>query len=214
MVSAFKLYKEYEGEPILEDVTLEFYPKESVAITGVSGSGKSTLLHILSTFLPPTSGTIKLFNKEIYSLSDEEILDIRRNKIGVIFQDHYLFRGFSTKENLQISSMLTGGKIDYEILELFKIENTLNKQITELSGGQKQRVSIARVLQKRPKIIFADEPTGNLDKKNALNVMNALFEYVKIDSATLIFATHDMELAKMCDRIYKIEHKSAKRWSL
>jgi len=214
VISTLALCKEYEGELILENIELELLPKESVAITGVSGSGKSTLLHILSTFLPPTSGTIKLFGKDIYTLSDEEILDIRRNKIGVIFQDHYLFRGFSTKENLQISSMLTGGEIDYEILKLFRIENTINKQITELSGGQKQRVSIARVLQKRPKIIFADEPTGNLDKENALNVMNALFEYVKINSATLIFATHDMELAKMCDKTYKIEQKTAKRWSL
>lgn len=214
MISTLELCKEYEGELILENINLEFFPKESIAITGVSGSGKSTLLHILSTFLAPTSGTVRLFGNDVYSLSDKEILDIRRNKIGVIFQDHYLFRGFSTKENLRLSSMLTGGEIDYEILKLFKIENTINKQITELSGGQKQRVSIARVLQKKPKIIFADEPTGNLDKENALNVMSALFEYVNRHSATLVFATHDIELAKMCDKAYRIEQKSAKRWSL
>jgi len=209
VVEALELCKEYEGETVLENVNLTALPKERVAITGVSGSGKSTLLHLLSTFLTPTSGSVKLFNEDIYYLKDKQILDIRRNKIGVIFQDHYLFRGFTTKENMLISSLLCHHELDIEILKLLGIEKTINQQITELSGGQRQRVSIARVLLKKPKIIFADEPTGNLDKENAINVMNALFDYVERFEGVLIFATHDLELASMCNSVYKIENKTA-----
>lgn len=213
MLEALAVSKSYEGSHVLENISLCANPQESIAITGVSGSGKSTLLHILSTFLPPSGGEVKLFGENIYQQKDTKILETRRNKIGVVFQDHYLFKGFSTRENLEVSAILTGEKIDYAILELFGIQQTVDQQIGELSGGQKQRVSIARVLQKKPKLIFADEPTGNLDEKNAKMVMEAIFRYIKTYDAALIFATHDMELAKLCDKTYKIHNNTLETWS-
>lgn len=213
MIRAVSIGKSYDYT-VLDSISLEVNKKESLSITGVSGSGKSTLLHILSTFLKPTSGSVALEGRDIYSLSDKKILQIRRKDIGIIFQDHYLFRGFSARENLEVAAKLSNEKIDEEILEIFDIKDVIDQQVGELSGGQRQRVSIARVLQKRPKYIFADEPTGNLDKKNAINVMNALSEYIKSRGACMVFATHDMELAKKCDFCYKIEEKQAKQWSL
>lgn len=213
MLEALAVSKDYEGASILENISLTANPRESIAITGISGSGKSTLLHMLSSFLPPSSGEVKLFGQNIYAQKNTQILKTRRYKVGVIFQDHYLFKGFSTKENLEVSAILADQPIDYAILELFGIEKTVDQPIGELSGGQKQRVSIARVLQKKPKLIFADEPTGNLDEKNAKMVMEAIFQYIKHHDAALIFATHDMDLAKLCDKTYRIHNNTLESWS-
>ena len=123
----------------------------------------------------------------------------------IIFQSHYLFRGFSVLENLKVASILTNQKIDMELLEKFGISGLLKQQISELSGGQQQRLSIARVLQKRPKIIFADEPTGNLDKNTSTKVMEVVFDYLAKYHAAMLIATHDMEIAKMCNRIFYLK---------
>ena len=190
--------------PLFEDVHLTLNKQESIAVVGVSGSGKSTLLHILSTFLKPKSGIVKLFGKDIYSLDEREVLDIRRFRIGIIFQSHYLFKGLSAKENLEISSIISKRDQDKQLIKKFKIDTVLEQHITELSGGQQQRVSIARVLAKKPKIIFADEPTGNLDKKTADDVMDTIFEYLQDSDAAMFLVTHDLELAKKCDRVYEL----------
>ncbi len=191
--------------PLFFDVKLSLSKKESIAVLGVSGSGKSSLLHILSTLLKPNSGKVYIDSKDIYSLKDDELLKLRREDIGIIFQSHYLFNGFSAYENIELSSILTDKKIDINLLKLFDIENILDKKVTELSGGQQQRVSIARILTKEPKIVFADEPTGNLDRQSAKNVMSAIFEYIYDNSAALFLVTHDEDLAKRCDKIYRLK---------
>jgi len=193
---------------LFENVDLTLNPKESIAIVGVSGSGKSTLLHILSTLLKPNSGKVYLFEKDIYNIKPKEVLKIRRELIGIIFQSHYLFKGFSAYENIMVASLLAKEKIDEELIKKFGIEKVINKKVTELSGGEQQRVSIARILTKKPKIIFADEPTGNLDKKTANEVMDKVFEYIYTNGAALFLVTHDMELARRCNKVYRLESKS------
>ena len=177
--------------PILENVSLELKAGETLSVMGVSGSGKSTLLHILSGFQKPQSGEVMILGNDIYSLSADKLLALRRNDIGIIFQSHYLFSGFNAQENLEVASLLSGEKIDHELLSLFGILEILPQNIGTLSGGQQQRLSIARILTKRPKVIFADEPTGNLDRETAFSVMQLLFDYVALTQSLLVFATHD-----------------------
>lgn len=196
--------------PLFKNINLDIKEKESIAIIGSSGSGKSTLLNILSSLLKPTSGTVVFKNKDIYSLKQDKLLKIRREDFGIVFQAHYLFRGFSAIENLQIATLLSKEKIDNRLLEQLDIIHVLNQGVGELSGGQQQRLSIARILMKKPNIIFADEPTGNLDKKTANIVMNTLFEYIKNNNAALVLVTHEDDLAFKCDRVFKLEDLSLK----
>lgn len=193
--------------PLFENINLSLYEKQSVAIIGSSGCGKSTLLNILSTLLKPLSGDVYFDKKSIYSLKSSEILKIRREFFGIIFQSHYLFRGFSAKENLEISSILSSGDIDEDLLKLLHIDFVINQSVGTLSGGQQQRLSIARILTKKPKIIFADEPTGNLDTQNANIVFDALFKYINDVQGALVLVTHEMNLASRCDRIFSIENQ-------
>ena len=193
---------------LFEEVNLTIQAQESIAIIGRSGSGKSTLLHILSTFLKPDKGTIKIFGKELYTQKESSIEALRRYDVGIIFQFHYLFKGMSALENISVASMLSGEEIDEDILEKLQIKNLMKQKISELSGGQQQRVSIARVLSKKPKIIFADEPTGNLDKETASLVMDVLLDYVKLNDAGLLLVTHDESMAKRCAKTYLLENKN------
>jgi len=190
--------------PLFSNVSLSLNQKESIAVLGISGSGKSSLLHILSTLLVPNHGKVYIDGKNIYELNENKLLSLRRNDVGVIFQSHYLFNGFSAYENIELSSVLTGKKIDNELLSILNIDNVLNKKVTELSGGQQQRVSIARVLVKKPKLIFADEPTGNLDRKSAEDVIDTIFRYIYEQNSALFLVTHDEELAKKCDSVYRL----------
>jgi len=196
---------------LFKNLSINVKPKEKVAITGVSGSGKSTLLHILSTFQKPNLGKVFLFGKDIYSLKEKDLIEIRKKEIGIIFQFHYLFNGFSALDNLEVAALLAETEIDKNLLKRLKIENVIHQNIQTLSGGQQQRVSIARVLTKKPKIIFADEPTGNLDRETAFEVMDILDEYCNKHNASLVMVTHDDEIAKKCDTIYKLEFKSLHR---
>ncbi len=191
---------------LFENINLTLEKKESIAIIGVSGSGKSTLLNILSSLLAPKSGEIIFDKNSIYKIKKKELLNIRREDFGIIFQAHYLFRGFSAKDNLEIAKLLSDNYIDKELLKKLNIDFVINQGVGELSGGQQQRLSIARVLTKKPKIIFADEPTGNLDKDTAQIVMNTLHEYIKQNDAGMILVTHENELAMQCDRVYKLEN--------
>lgn len=189
------------------NVNLSLYSGESSAIVGRSGSGKSTLLHICSTFIKPDEGSVTLFGEDIYSRSDDAIEAVRRYEIGIIFQFHYLFKGMTAMENVEIAAMLSGEPIDENIFEKLEIADVMGQKIGELSGGQQQRVSIARVLSKKPRIIFADEPTGNLDNETAALVMDVLFDYVREHDAALMLVTHDMQLAARCDHLYRLEAK-------
>lgn len=203
MLKALNLTHKFDYT-LFNDINLDIKPATTTAIMGVSGSGKSTILHILSTLLPPYSGEVIYNNKSLYQLSNIELLKIRRYDFGIIFQAHYLFKGFNGFENIELATILSGQKIDPKLLEALKIDKVVNQKIGELSGGQQQRVSIARVLAKKPKIIFADEPTGNLDQATAKEVMGVIFDYVRNNKAALVLVTHDDDLAKLCDDGYQL----------
>lgn len=190
--------------PLFEGLNLKLYEGDCIAIQGSSGCGKSTLLHILSSLLKPKKGRVFVQDADLYALSEAKRLKIRRHLFGIIFQMHYLFKGFSALENIELASVLSGGELDESLLERLGIYELLGTKIGKLSGGQQQRVSIARVLCKKPKVIFADEATGNLDFENAQNVIHILKSYAKENGAILLFVTHDNTLAKMCDKTYKI----------
>jgi putative ABC transport system ATP-binding protein len=192
---------------LFENVNFDLKEQESIAIVGRSGSGKSTLLHIFSSFIRPNVGEVELLGKELYVLKEEEIEEIRRNKLGIVFQAHYLFKGMKAIENLEIATLLSSQTIDDELLEALEIKETMEQKIGELSGGQQQRISIARVLSKKPKIIFADEPTGNLDKETATLVMKVLLDYIKKHNAGLVLVTHDESMAKLCNKSYRLENR-------
>jgi len=190
--------------PLFKDISLSLYKGETIAIIGVSGSGKSTLLNIFSTLLIPNKGEVYYNNKNILNLSKNEQLEVRRNDFGIIFQAHYLFRGFNADENLKISELLSGNETDDNLLDSLNIKHVMKQGIGELSGGQQQRLSCARVLVKKPNVIFADEPTGNLDNQTAKEMIDVLFDYVKNNDAGLIMVTHENEIANKCDKVYKL----------
>lgn len=190
---------------LYENIHLQVDSRQSVAILGVSGSGKSTLLANLSTMLKPHNGSVEILGQDIYALTEAQRLELLRTKLGIIFQAHYLFRGFSALENLQVGAILAKQPIDMQLLERFGIAHTLEQNSADLSGGQQQRLSIARVLMKQPTIIFADEPTGNLDKATAHSVMDALLAYIASKNGALIIATHDESIAAKCSTIYRIQ---------
>jgi putative ABC transport system ATP-binding protein len=194
--------------PLFIESNFAIKPAQSAAIVGRSGSGKSTLLHIFSTFMKPNEGNVTLLGKDLYSQSDKSIEALRRYDVGIIFQFHYLFKGMSALENIGVATMLSGEQIDNEILKRLKIDHLMNHKTSELSGGEQQCVSIARVLSKKPRIIFADEPTGNLDKETAELVMDVLTSYIKEADAALVLVTHDENMAARCDKIYLLENQS------
>ena len=195
---------------LFNNVTLSLYARKSAAIVGRSGSGKSTLLHIFSTFIKPDSGEVTLFGKALYAQSAASIEALRRYEIGIIFQFHYLFKGMSAMENIEVATILSGEEVDPLLLEKLEISHVMEQKIGELSGGQQQRVSIARVLSKKPRIIFADEPTGNLDTQTAALVMDVLTAYIRDNNAALLLVTHDETIAQRCDTLYKLADEQLK----
>lgn len=206
LIEARELKHSFDYE-LFDNVNITLANKQSIAIVGKSGSGKSTLLHILSTFAIQDSGFVAIMGKDIKTLSKNEIDSIRRYDLGIIFQFHHLFKGMNAIDNINIATNLSNQNIDEGIFEKLEIASNLNQKTSELSGGQQQRISIARVLAKKPKIIFADEPTGNLDKETAHLVMRVLLDYVRENDAGLILVTHDKEIAKLCDNVYLLEDR-------
>ncbi len=193
--------------PLFSDVNISLNSSESLAIIGISGSGKSTLLHILSSLLEPKEGDIELFGKKIYELKQKELISLRRHDIGLIYQAHYLLKGFSAYENLEVASILASQEIDETLLKELGVNHVVNQKVTELSGGQQQRISIARVLTKKPRLIFADEPTGNLDTQTASDVMRIFYDYIKENESAMVLVTHDEVLAYECDHVYRLENQ-------
>lgn len=192
----------YKKDKALENINLEIKSGEFIAIIGESGSGKSTLLSVLSTLLKPTSGDIVYENINYKDIKN--IDDFRRQNIGFIFQFHYLINYLTVKENINLANEKASKDEIFDLLKLLGIENLINKYPDEISGGQRQRVAIARALINNPKVIFADEPTGNLDSKNSLNVFE-LFSELSKKGTTIIVATHDKELAKLANKIYEVK---------
>jgi len=203
LLNATNLSHDFEY-PLFTDINLSLNAHESMAIIGASGSGKSTLLHILSSLLEPKEGSVELFDKNIYALKKDALVNMRRDDIGMVFQSHYLFKGFSAYENLEVAAKLSHTTIEESVLEGLGIDDIIHQKVTELSGGQQQRVSIARVLTKKPRLIFADEPTGNLDSETAVDVMDLFAKYIQSHDAAMVLVTHEKSLAMQCDHVYKL----------
>jgi len=204
LVEAIELSQSFDY-PLYSSISLSIQSGDSLSVVGRSGSGKSTLLHTLATFLKPDNGIAKIFDKDIYTQSDKEIEAIRRDQMGIIFQGHYLFKGMTGRENVRLASLLSDQNVDDELLRKLEIEDVIDQKIGDLSGGQQQRVSIARVLSKKPRIVFADEPTGNLDNQTATLVMDVLLEYIQEHDGALFLVTHDVGLASRCKDSYMLE---------
>ena len=202
MIKVSNLTHYYNKDLALKNINLEIQKGEFVAIIGESGSGKSTLLSILSTLLKPTSGDIVYENTNYKDIKN--IDEFRKNNIGFIFQFHYLINYLSVKENILLANEKATNEEIYNLLKSLHIENLIDKYPNEISGGQRQRVAIARALINNPKVIFADEPTGNLDSKNSLNVFE-LFKNLTQKGTTIIVATHDKELASLANKIYEVK---------
>lgn len=188
---------------------IEIQQGEFVAIVGKSGSGKSTLLHMLGGLDTPTSGSVQMKGKDIFSLKEEELAIFRRRKIGFIFQSFNLVSSINVWENIVLPLGLDGREPDQQfvtdIIETLQIENKINNLPGTLSGGQQQRVAIARALVSKPDIILADEPTGNLDSKTSDEVIGLLKMSVQKYGQTLVMITHDEDIAQVADRILVIE---------
>jgi putative ABC transport system ATP-binding protein len=206
LLSATNIAHSFDYE-LFSNIDFSLQEQQSIAIVGRSGSGKSTLMHIFSSFIKPNEGKVTLLDTNIYQLNEQSIEALRRNDLGIIFQAHYLFKGMTALMNVEIATLLSNQTIDNTLLEQLEIKELMHQKIGELSGGQQQRVSIARVLSKKPKVIFADEPTGNLDKETAKLVMEVLLDYIKREDAGLILVTHDEEMAKLCDQSFRLEQQ-------
>ena len=197
------------GVKALDGVNLSMEDGEFVAIVGTSGSGKSTLLHMLGGLDRPTSGTVTVSGKEIFSLKDDELTIFRRRKIGFIFQSYNLVPVLNVYANIVLPIELDGGKADKahidSIIETLGLSQKINSLPGQLSGGQQQRVAIARALATKPAIILADEPTGNLDSKTSLDVLGLLKITSDKFKQTIVMITHNEEIAQMADRIIRIE---------
>lgn len=192
----------------VDGVSLKIEDGKFTAIIGTSGSGKSTLLHCMAGVDKPTDGTVILDGKNIYDYNDEELSEIRRKKFGFIFQSFNLIPVINVYDNIILPILLDGSKPDEEyinsIIKAVGLEEQIKKFPNELSGGQQQRVAIARALSNKPAIIFADEPTGNLDSKTTQDVMSLLKNTVKEFNRTLLMITHDQSIADSADRIITI----------
>jgi len=193
----------------LDGVDLTVENGEFVAIVGTSGSGKSTLLHMLGGLDRPTSGTVTVDGKEIFSLQDEELTIFRRRKIGFVFQNYNLVPVLNVYDNIVLPIQLDGNEPDKsyvdKIIKTLGLESKINNLPNNLSGGQQQRVAIARALAAKSAIILADEPTGNLDSKTSLDVMGLLKVTSQQFKQTIVMITHNEEIAQMADRIIRIE---------
>ena len=193
----------------LDGVNLSVDSGEFVAIVGTSGSGKSTLLHMLGGLDRPTSGSVIVDGKDIFSLKDEALTIFRRRKIGFVFQSYNLVPVLNARENIVLPIPLDGRQVDEDFLD--KIVNTLGleKKLgslpSQLSGGQQQRVAIARALAAAPAIILADEPTGNLDSRTSQDVLSLLKVTSQKFAQTIVMITHNEEIAQTADRIIRIE---------
>jgi len=207
------LKKHYGTEPnktkALDGVTLFIEKGEFVAIVGTSGSGKTTLLNMIGGLDIPTSGSVKVRDKELSKMSDEQLTIFRRRNIGFVFQNYNLVPILNVYENIVLPVELDGETVDKkymnEIVRMLALEDKLNNMPNNLSGGQQQRVAIARALISKPAIVLADEPTGNLDSKTSADVLGLLKRTSKDFNQTLVMITHNSEIAQLADRIVRIE---------
>lgn len=213
IIECTHLTKEYlSGDNVVkavDDITISFEQGEICAITGPSGSGKSTFLHMLSSLEYPTSGYVTYGEKKLSDYNDNQLSILRRRRFGFVFQSYNLVQELTGYENILLPIMLDKKKPDEEylnkIIKILGIENRVEHLPSALSGGQQQRIAIARALANKPAILFADEPTGNLDGKSGREVLSLLKFVSKELGVTLILVTHDLHVAEQADRILTIE---------
>ena len=194
---------------VLQDVSLEVDHKDTVSIVGESGSGKTSLIMLISGLEKATSGKIQFKEFEISNLNEDQISEIRRKNIGIVFQSFYLIPNYTALENvsltLEINRISNPEQKAKDMLSRFGLGQRLNNLPSQLSGGEQQRVAIARSIVMKPQLILADEPTGNLDSENSNLISKILFDYVNEEQASLIVATHDDKLASQAKRKIKIK---------
>ncbi len=205
-----KIYGDKNNNVVaLDNVSFSVNKGEFVAIVGASGSGKSTLLHLLGGVDKPTSGTVYVDGKDIYKLNDDNLAIFRRRQVGLIYQFYNLIPILNAEENITLPLELDNRKVNKkdvdELLEVLGMEKRRKHLPNELSGGQQQRISIGRALITKPAIVLADEPTGNLDSKSSDEIISLLRKANKQYKQTIIMITHNMEIAKIADRIIEIE---------
>jgi len=195
---------------ILKNVNIDLNYKESISVIGESGSGKTSLIMLIAGLEKFNSGELIFDGNNFKNLNEDELSKIRRKNIGIIFQSFNLLPSMTTLENvnlpIEISGTFKNNKMAMELLTAVGLKNRIFHYPHQLSGGEQQRVAIARSLISNPEILIADEPTGNLDKKNSEDVIKLLFKLKKDFGSTLILVTHDTSVAKLCDRIIKIDN--------
>ncbi len=213
VTDVIKQYKQYDTTvTAVNRASFSVFEGEFIAIIGSSGSGKSTLLHLCAGLDKPNAGSIKLRGTDITKLKPNELSLYRGRHMGMIFQNHNLIPQFTALENILVPTvMINKHEFAYEenlkkLVETLNLEDRLHHLPSELSGGQQQRVAIARALINMPLILFADEPTGNLDRANADEVLALLLKTQKVMGQTLIMVTHDMTIASKADRIFKMDN--------
>jgi lipoprotein-releasing system ATP-binding protein len=207
MLKALGVEKSYGKLKVLKGIDLDVQNGEVIAIVGASGAGKSTLLHIMGTLDQPDAGKIFIHGEDIFSKSAKSLAALRNKKIGFVFQFHNLLPEFSALENVMIPGLIANSKSDSEIkkqathlLEMLGLGPRLEHKPSELSGGEQQRTAVARALINSPDLILADEPSGNLDSQNAIELHKLFFQLRKDFGHTFIIVTHNKELADMADR--------------
>ena len=206
IVQAHNICKSFGNLKVLKGIDLSVAPREVVSIMGASGAGKSTLLQILGTLMTPSSGSIEIDGKNVLAMGSKELSAFRNSKIGFVFQAHHLLPEFNALENVMIPALI-GGKSKKtaaeeasRLLSEVGLSERMTHKPTELSGGEQQRVAIARALINAPAILFADEPSGNLDSRTKEDIHNLFFSLREKFGQTIVIVTHDPDLAAMCDR--------------
>ncbi|MBS1651227.1 MAG: ABC transporter ATP-binding protein [Bacteroidetes bacterium] len=211
MIIGKNIHKSYSDLEILKGVDIEIKEGEVVSIVGSSGAGKTTLLTILGTLDRPNKGELSINNENVFLLSDKKLAAFRNKNIGFVFQFHQLLPEFTAIENITIPALIAkqskkqSEKRAEELLELLNLKNRSHHKPSELSGGEQQRIAVARALINNPKVIFADEPSGNLDSENANELHKLFFTLRDTLKQTFVIVTHNNELAQMADRSLKMK---------
>lgn len=208
----FKTYTTGASElKVLNGISLQIQKKEAICLLGSSGAGKSTLLQILGTLDRPSAGEVFFKGQDVFSMSDEDLASFRNNKMGFVFQFHHLIQEFSAVENVMLPALIAGVKRSeakekaVNWLKFMGLDGRAEHFPNQLSGGELQRVAIARALINDPEILFADEPTGNLDSENSLKIQQLFFELRQKLGITLVVVTHDLQFANLFPRIFKVK---------
>ena len=210
VISAKDIHKSFGDLEVLKGVDIEINPGEVVAIMGASGAGKSTLLQILGTLMTPTSGIVEIDGQRTDSLRGNALAGFRNRHIGFVFQSHYLLPEFSARENVMIPLLISGENAKraslkaLELLDKVGLSDRAEHKSSELSGGEQQRVAIARALACCPAVIFADEPSGNLDSATKAQIHQLFFDLRDSMGQTIVIVTHDEGLAAQCDRVLRL----------